>query len=197
MEMRKMSSNILLWIIAILCVIATVLSIPSQKQLNYYKDQLRITNNQINKVEQHEANKLSINDSFNYYSAEITASKKLQEGLSKVVGGIHSNDDWNANKTQIEEDLGPKLAEQLKVYNIDPNTKEWLFKENNGVEIGYGKVKVNNQVPVIAVVSFKTMDNQSAVYLIKMNYDLKNEKILNYQKIKPVTKQVMNVEGGD
>ena len=52
--MRKMSPNILLWIIAILCVIATVLSIPSQKQLNYYKDQLRITNNQINKVEQHE-----------------------------------------------------------------------------------------------------------------------------------------------
>ena len=44
---------------------------------------------------------------------------------------------------------------------------------------------------------FKTMDNQSAVYLIKMNYDLKNEKVLNYQKIKPVTKQVMNVEGGD
>ena len=199
--MRKMSPNILLWIIAILCVIATVLSIPSQKQLNYYKDQLRITNNQINKVEQNEANKLSINDSFNYYSAEITASKKLQEGLSKVVGGIHSNDDWNANKTQIEEDLGPKLAEQLKVYNVDPNTKEWLFKENNGVEIGYGKVKVNNQVPVIAVASFKTMfktmDNQSAVYLIKMNYDLKNEKVLNYQKIKPVTKQVMNVEGGD
>ncbi|MBB1095478.1 hypothetical protein LTY36_07895 [Limosilactobacillus agrestis] len=192
-----MSPNILLWIIAILCVIATVLSIPSQKQLNYYKDQLRITNNQINKVEQHEANKLSINDSFNYYSAEITASKKLQEGLSKVVGGIHSNDDWNANKAQIEEDLGPKLAEQLKVYNVDPNTKEWLLKENNGVEIGYGKVKVNNQVPVIAVVSFKTMDNQSAVYLIKMNYDLKNEKVLNYQKIKPVTKQVMNVEGGD
>lgn len=199
--MRKMSPNILLWIIAILCVIATVLSIPSQKQLNYYKDQLRITNNQINKVEQNEANKLSINDSFNYYSAEITASKKLQEGLSKVVGGIHSNDDWNANKAQIEEDLGPKLAEQLKVYNVDPNTKEWLFKENNGVEIGYGKVKVNNQVPVIAVASFKTMfktmDNQSAVYLIKMNYDLKNEKVLNYQKIKPVTKQVMNVEGGD
>ena len=64
--MRKMSPNILLWIIAILCVIATVLSIPSQKQLNYYKDQLRITNNQINKVEQNEANKLSINDSFNY-----------------------------------------------------------------------------------------------------------------------------------
>ena len=195
--MRKMSPNILLWIIAILCVIATVLSIPSQKQLNYYKDQLRITNNRINKVEQNEVNKLSINDSFNYYSAEITASKKLQEGLSKVVGGIHSNDDWNANKTQIEEDLGPKLAEQLKVYNVDPNTKEWLFKENNGVEIGYGKVKVNNQVPVTAVVSFKTMDNQSAVYLIKMNYDLQNEKVLNYQKIKPVTKQVMNVEGGD
>lgn len=48
-----------------------------------------------------------------------------------------------------------------------------------------------------AVVSFKTMDNQSAVYLIKMNYDLQNEKVLNYQKIKPVTKQVMNVEGGD
>lgn len=83
--MRKMSPNILLWIIAILCVIATVLSIPSQKQLNYYKDQLRITNNQINKVEQNEANKLSINDSFNYYSAEITASKKLQEGLSNTL----------------------------------------------------------------------------------------------------------------
>lgn len=195
--MRRMSPNTLLWIIAIMCVIATALSIPSQKQLNHYKNQLRITNNQINEAEQHEADKLSINDSFNYYSAEITASKKLQEGLSKVVGGIHSNDDWNANKTQIEEELGPKLAKQLKTYSVDPNTKEWLFKENNGVEIGYGKVKANNQVPVIAVVSFKTMDNQSAVYLIKMNYDLQNEKVLNYQKIKPVTKQVMNVEGGD
>lgn len=195
--MRKMSPNILLWIIAILCIITTVLSIPSQKQLNYYKDQLKITNNQINKVEQHEANKLSINDSFNYHSAEITASKKLQEGLSMIVGGLHSNDDWNANKAQIEEDLGPKLAEQLKVYNVDPNTKEWLFKENNGVEIGYGKVKTNNQVPVIAVVSFKTNDNQSAVYLIRMNYDLQNGKVLNYQKIKPVTKQVMNIKGGN
>lgn len=191
--MNKSNSSYLLWLIAILCVIAAVISIPSKKELNHYQQQLTEAKQQTRNLRNDKAP--IVDNQFNEYRSEQESSRRLADGIKIAVGGIHSDNDLNNNKEQLITSLGKNLANTLVSYSKDPNTGDWIIKQNDGVDVAFGKMSKSHHIPVIVVTKFTMESNDQATYLIKINYDLEQQKVISSQKVVPLTQSNMNFRG--
>lgn len=178
--MNERTSNYLIWGIAICCVILAISHVPNKHSLNSTNQEIHQVNNQLAHTNTQSLGETTINGTFNVTNSENKAQKKLHDALATALGGIHSNNDWSQQKSKLQDALGSSLTKKLKAVNQDPNSRNWIIKNNNGVDITFGQVKDPEEVPVTAI-AYTDQSVGKVKYVITMDYNLKHQSVMNYQ----------------
>ncbi|HJA23026.1 MAG TPA: hypothetical protein H9958_02235 [Candidatus Limosilactobacillus intestinavium] len=194
-------TNWILWVIAIVCALLAVMSIPNRKELNHNQKELMSVNSQISHSNDAN-NNYSTNTlkNVNVKDAEQQAGKNLSEGVAVALGGIHSTDDLKNNQKQLQQNLGKQLEKALVKHGKSHNTNEFLVEKNDSVSVGFGDATNPANVNYNIVTTYDLQGNSTQYLMISGTYNLETMKVNsftlhNMQKQTP--SHTTNSEDGD
>ena len=171
-------NEILLWAVAIICGILAVISIPNTTKLKSVNAQIKQTQLKKKEVATQTAVNSPYSNEFDLKSAEQHAENTLKNAIVKELGDLHSKKDYQANQKKLQAALGKKLTKEL---NTDPNTNEWVITKNDATTVTFGNADDITKVPVYITTEFEEKDGSKHNYLIKLDYDLDNLTVNDYE----------------
>ena len=77
--------------------------------------------------------------------------------------------------------MGQKLTKELVRLNTDPNTNKWVITKNDATTVTFGNADDITKVPVYITTEFEEKDGSKHDYLIKLDYDLDNLTVNDYE----------------
>lgn len=176
--MRTKTLGKILWCIAGFAIVLVFFSLPNHKELDRTNTQIAAINQQIGNVKKNERD-LQNKSSIDLLKARNKAQKKLTDGVTLALGGIHSDYDLKNNKEQLDSDLTPSLRKKL-ISNIkDFNTHEYLVAQNLSTDVAFDTHNTDSVVNYTVLSHYKmTRDDAGNYVSITGKYDLRRQKVL-------------------
>lgn len=193
--MTELKETRILYWIAFLCLLFGFLAWPSNKKLNQEQAKLDSTNKAINKYQTQTTN-VTFDKEFDLQKNEQKAQQMITDGVGLALGGIHSQDDFNLNKSKLEAELGTKLMNDLIDYSKDHNTHQYISAKNDNVTIGFSDVSNPCNAKIEISTEFERLDGTKKYVLIEGHYNLKSLKFID-SNIYYLAKQPTTYSGGN
>lgn len=179
--MKKLKRTEILYFLAAIMLVFGFLAWPSSKKVDQAKAKLDSTNVAINKYRKLAANVDLVDSNFDLQNAEQKAQQRITEGVSLALGGIHSQQDFEQNKSKLEADLGSRLANELVDYSKDHNTNQYISAKNNNVTVAFNKVGNPSHAGINVSTEFERQDGTKKYVLITGDYNLETGKFIDYE----------------
>lgn len=193
--MTELKETRILYWIAFLCLLFGFLAWPSNKKLNQEQAKLDSTNKAINKYQTQTTN-VTFDKEFDLQKNEQKAQQMITDGVGLALGGIHSQDDFNLNKSKLEAELGTKLMNDLIDYSKDHNTHQYISAKNDNITIGFSDVSNPCNAKIEISTEFERLDGTKKYVLIEGHYNLKSLKFID-SNIYYLAKQPTTYSGGN
>lgn len=183
MSLRK--NNLITYIIWLLVLVMGVMAIflkPSNSMKNAVLTELSDTNTQIEKQKNNVENK-SLSDDIDLEKEEKTAIERLKSAFTGLLGGIHSNQEYVAQKNKYQSILGKELEQTLYRHGYNNESDVWSVKRNEATIIGFSDVSDKNKAKlcVITIYTQGKLDTKIS-YMYNIDYDLENQRVLDYSE---------------
>lgn len=185
MNQKKVAT--ILVVVTIASCLFTVRSIPKKMGLNTTKEQISEVKKQIKEKKQEVKNNSPLSHDFNLVSKQREAQNTLKKAFQVAYGGIHSNDDLNANKAMLEGILGAKLTKDIleNVHRQD----NYFIEKNDSTTVAFENVTDKTDTVVHITTTYDLKGNSedseektktfSQIYTL--HYDLASKKVLSYK----------------
>lgn len=172
----------LIWVLAIVLAVVAVFTWPSRKNLNETKQQITDTSHTIQKTKSSMEKASPYHNSFDLTDAEKKASDQITSAVATVWGGIKSEDDYQAKKTEINRTLGSKMVDRMLVYitaqDENPRNRIFSIDGNDTTAVTFDNVNdVNNAT--IKVITTPKVGGKQHTFLLTIHWNLKKQQLIS------------------
>lgn len=193
--MQKNGYQWMLWALASVLVVGVGVTWPSHKQLNHVQNQVAAVKKQELHVTHTAKISSPVNEKFDVLAAEQTATKKLQQSFSLMLGEIQSQDNFKQQQKALTDVLGKRLVTRLVDMNNLEGSGSWqAYTGSPTVTVSFKDADDQYVVPVVVTVSAAGPDDRKANLVFNLTYDLRQQQVRNYKITQP-TARVQEVKG--
>lgn len=183
--MKKfLSIGLGLWTIAIITMVTAILNQPSNKELIKSRNELATVREELLEANnRHNAVARSTTQTdFNLRKVEQKTSKELSDAFSALLGGIHSDEEYQHKLPSLQKTLGKKLTDNL--YHLGYNNESKIYVIDKPADVLVGFQNINNKHDSVVTVTTKYFlkNNLPVVYVYKLHYDFIKGKVLSFDQ---------------
>lgn len=175
--------NYIIWLLVLIMCVIVILLKPSNSMKNTVLTELSDINTQIEKQKNNVEYKSPLSNNIDLEKEEETAIERLKSAFTGLLGGIHSNQEYVAQKNKYQSILGKELEQTLYRHGYNNESDVWSVKRNEATIIGFSDVSNKNKAKlcVITIYTQGNLDTKIS-YMYNIDYDLENQQVLDYSE---------------
>ena len=176
----KLNSLVILGLVTGAVWVAALVGVPHWSQATTVKGQVHTAQTELKKTRATAHANAPYQQAFNLTSAEQTASDKIENAVTTMLGGVKSADDLKANQVSLQATLGISLYKALlpavqKEVTIQKGGYYYPVTKNDGTIVTFQDVSDITHATIIVVTTYEDSDSGTHKRVITLDWNLEKQ----------------------